>query len=224
MTGTAGVVFHVLNRGVRRMRLFDKPSDYEAFLHLLAKAQQRVPVRCLSYCLMPNHFHFVLRPDADGDLSRFMFWLTTTHSVRWNAWRDQTGTGHVYQGRFKAFPIYQDGHFLRVCRYVERNALRAGLVARAEHWQWSSLAQRTGVDRAVGLADWPIPRPSDWLTLVQSENAADVRDVRQSLIRNAPYGPEDWRRQMAAILGLESSMKPEGRPRHERSSPGSPEG
>lgn len=194
------------------MGLFNEASDYEAFLKLFAKAQDRVPVRCLAYCIMPNHFHFVLWPLADGDLSRFMFWLTTTHSVRWNAWHGQTGTGHVYQGRFKAFPIYQDGHLFNVCRYVERNPLRAGLVDRAEAWRWSSLAQVCGRTGPVTLSEWPVPRPADWPSLVQSGLESDIAEIRNSVARNAPYGPNDWCLQVATQLGLQSALRREGRP------------
>jgi putative transposase len=206
------MVFHVLNRGVRRLGLFDHPGDYRAFLQLVGDAQQRVPVRCLSYCVMPNHFHFVLWPKADGDLSRFMFWLTTTHSMRWHVWRGTSGTGHVYQGRYKAFPIQQDTHFHRVCRYVERNPLRAGLVPRAEAWTWSSLAQRCGSRLPIELADWPVPRPDDWLDTVQTESPAETHEVREALVRSAPYGPVGWRERTAVQLGLIKSLHQKGRP------------
>lgn len=206
-------MFHVLNRGVRRLALFDRPGDYRAFLQLVGEAQRRVPVQCLSYCLMPNHFHLVLSPKADGDLSRFMFWLTTTHSMRWHVWHGTSGTGHVYQGRFKAFPTYSDGHFLRVCRYVERNALRAGLVPRAETWPWSSLAQRCGTRLPVELADWPMPRPDNWLDAVQADPENETLAVRSAVCRNTPYGPADWQERIAIQLGLTKSLRPRGRPR-----------
>ncbi len=103
--GTGGLVFHVLNRGVRRMRLFDRDGDYRDFLEIFSAAQRRTPMRCLAYCLMPNHFHLVLWPRHDGDLSQFMFWLTTAHSKRWHGCHGTSGTGHVYQGRFKSLPV-----------------------------------------------------------------------------------------------------------------------
>ena len=212
--GSGGVVFHVLNRGVRRLGLFDHPGDYRAFLQLVAEAQQRTPVRCLSYCLMPNHFHFVLWPSADGDLSKFMFWLSTIHAMRWHVWRGTCGTGHVYQGRFKAFPVHNEGYFLTVCHYVERNALRAGLAPRAEAWPWSSLAQRCGSWLPVQLTDWPVPRPADWLEAVQCDRPSDTEQVRAAVRRSAPYGPPEWQRQIADKLGLKHSLNAEGRPRN----------
>src|SRR5262245_46989162 len=135
--GSAGYIFHVMNRGVQRRRLFDSPADYEAFMTCLTEVQQRIPLRLFSYCVMPNHFHLVVWPTADGELANFMRILTGTHSKRWHAFRGTSGTGAVYQGRYKAFPIQTDPHFLTVCRYVERNPIRAGLSATAASWPWS---------------------------------------------------------------------------------------
>ena len=213
---TAGLVFHVLNRGVRRLQLFDQPEDYEAFLGVLREAQERVPLRCLAYCLMPNHFHFVLWPRTDAELSTFMAWLTTTHSKRWHACRGTSGTGHVYQGRYKAFPVSNDGHFFNVCRYVERNGARAGFVPRPEQWPWSSAAQRTGRACQVSLAEWPIEQPADWIDLIQLEVLDETRELRRAVRRSAPYGPEPWRARIADQLQLASSLVPIGRPRNQK--------
>jgi putative transposase len=212
--GTAGVVFHVLNRGVRRMTLFESPTDYYAFLALLARAQRRVPVSLLSYCLMPNHFHLVLLPEGDRDLSSFMFWLTMLHSLRWHALHGTRGTGPVYQGRFKALPVQTDSHFLRLCRYVERNPLRANLVTRAEAWPWSSLSQRLGLRRPVRLSPWPVEIPHDWTVLVNADRGeSETHEIRQAVRRSVPYGSEGWREQMGTTLGLTGRIRPMGRPK-----------
>jgi len=200
---TGGLVFHVINRGVRRMRLFDQPGDYRSFERLLKDAQERVPLRILAYCLMPNHFHLVLWPSLDGDLTKFMNWLTLTHSKRWHVWRGTTGTGPVYQGRFRAGPVQTDEHLLTVLRYVERNPLRAGLVSKAEEWEWSSLAQRCKKCSVVPLTTWPIPQPNDWSAIVNdSEPAEEIARIRRSVRRNAPYGGPVWTDQVARALGL----------------------
>jgi putative transposase len=194
------------------MRIFGEPDEYAHFLRLVQRAQDRTPVSCLAYCLMPNHFHLVLSPQADGDLSRFMFWLQTTHSKAWHRRNGTNGTGHVYQGRFKSFPICADGHFLRVCRYVERNPLRAALVQRAEDWPWSSLYQRMGHPRPVTLDGWPVDRPAHWLALV-NEGQEDVDAVRQAVRRSAPFGPKVWAEDTARRLTIECALRPRGRPR-----------
>ena len=131
-----GVVYHVMNRGNARAEVFHQPEDYDAFVGLLDDGHQRLPMRVLAWCLMPNHFHLVLWPHHDGDLSRWMQWLLTAHVRRYH--RHYETSGHVWQGRFKAFPIQQDDHLLTVLRYVERNPLQAGLVERAEARRWSS--------------------------------------------------------------------------------------
>src|SRR3954447_22808619 len=163
-----GMVFHVLNRAVGRGRLFGKAADYAAFFRVVEEVQQRLPTRIVAYCAMSNHWHFVLWPREDGELSEFMRLLTVTHTQRWHAHHHTAGTGPLYQGRFKSFPIQRDEHLLAVCRYVERNALRAGLVERAEEWRWSSLWQRQRGDGKVPLAAWPPPLPSGWLDHVNA--------------------------------------------------------
>jgi putative transposase len=85
-------------------------------------------MRILAYCVIPNHFHLVLWPHQDGALSEFMRWLTMTHTQRWHAAHQTAGTGPMYQGRFKSFPVQSDDHFYSVCRNVEPNPLRAKLV------------------------------------------------------------------------------------------------
>lgn len=155
------VIYHVLNRGNARAEVFHKPDDYAAFQELLGKATERVPVRVLAWCLMPNHFHLVLWPRAEGDLGRFMQWLLTSHVRRYH--RHYHTSGHVWQGRFKAFPVQGDEHLLTLVRYVERNPLRAQLVRKAESWSWSSLHARRQPQPPAWLVAGPVRRPTNWL-------------------------------------------------------------
>jgi putative transposase len=216
---TGGLAYHVLNRAVGRSALFEKDADYAAFERVLEEAWSRLRTRILCYCLMPNHWHMVLWPRADRELSEFMRRLTVTHTQRWHANRHTAGTGPVYQGRFKSFPIQRDHHLLRVCRYVERNALRAALVERAEEWRWSSLwRRRSGEADAQAIllppAKWPVSPPRDWLAAVnRAEAAQELEALQRSVRRGTPYGQATWQRRTAARLGLESSMRPIGRPR-----------
>ena len=111
-----GLVYHVLNRANARLAIFSKDGDYEAFERVLAEAHERFGTRVLAYCILPNHWHLVIWPERDGELSRFIGWLTLTHTQRWHAHYHNTGSGHLYQGRFKSFPVQEDEHFLTVCR------------------------------------------------------------------------------------------------------------
>jgi len=122
-------IYHALNRGNGRSVIFHKEGDYEAFENVLAEGLVRYPCRILSSQLMPNHWHFVLQPTEDGGMSNFLRWVTLTHMMRYHAHYQTAGEGHVYQGRFKSFPVQDDGHFRVLCRYVERNAQRAELRA-----------------------------------------------------------------------------------------------
>lgn len=212
-TGSAGVVFHVMNRGVRRWRLFDSDLEYQVCLQILGEALERHPAEMFAYCLMPNHFHLVVRPVEDGQLSKLMQWFSGTHSRRWHLRRGTTGTGSVYQGRFKAFPVQTDDHFLTVCRYVERNPLRALLVANAEDWRWSSLSHRTRhLTSPFRLAEWPVECPSDWMTFVNAhEPNSEIARLRQSLGSNVPFGAESWVEWVAPTLGLRSKQGRRGR-------------
>jgi putative transposase len=211
--GTAGVPFHVLNRGVRRLALFQDAADYRTFLFCATAALQKVPVRLLAYCVMPNHFHLVVQPTEDGQLSAFMKRLEGTHSKRWHSQRQTAGTGAVYQGRFKAFPIQSDRHFYTVCRYVERNALRAGLVKKAEDWPWGSLGQHGNNCQGIPLSPWPIVQPSDWTSLVNAdESGPDANLVRESVATGRPFGDPHWTVATALDLRTYCSLRPRGRP------------
>lgn len=221
-----GLVYHVLNRANGRVTLFRKPADYDAFERVLEEACQRYPLPILTYCVMPNHWHFVVWPPAGADrlVSEFFRWLTVTHTQRWHAHHHTSGTGHLYQGRFKSFPVQEDDHFLTLARYVDRNALRANLVARAEKWPFSGLARRLrGGPAAKLLARWPVPLPRAWNDHVnEPQSEAELAAIRQSVVRGTPFGDESWRDAKIAELGLESTLRPPGRPRKALRAPGGP--
>lgn len=181
-------------------------------MNLMREENEKVPMRPAGYCLMTNHFHLVLWPFHDGDLSRWMRWLMTSHVRRYHRYYDSSG--HVWQGRFKAFPIQNDDYYLTVLRYVERNPLRADMVARSQDWEWSSLkpTARSGPD---GLpSDGPVPKRSQWTRFVNGvETNAELDVLRRSVARGTPFGDETWQQSTAVQLGLESSLRPRGRPR-----------
>lgn len=221
-----GGYYHVLNRGNGRRRIFAHDGDYDAFCRVLAEAAGRYPVGVLAYCLMPKHWHLLVRPAGDGDLPAFMRWLMVTHVRRHHAAHGTRGGGHVYQGRYRSFPVQGDAHFLAVARYVEANAARARLAADPAGWPWGSLAARraTAASRraaadpsgrfAVPLADWPVDRPRRWRAAVAARaRPADLAALRTCVARHRPFGTPDWVRATAARLGLEQAIRPVGRPR-----------
>ncbi len=213
---TGGLAYHVLNRRVGRLPLFEQPGDYAAFEKILQEAHSRTGIRIVAYYLMPNHWHLLLWPKEDGELSEVMRWVTVTHMQRWHAHRHTTGSGPVYQGRFKSFPVQNDEHFVTVARYVERNAVRAKLVARAEEWQWCSFWRWVQNDSRLTefLAEWPMERPRQWLQWAnETERESELEDLRSSAQRGRPFGNEEWATRIAKQLGLESAFRQRGRPR-----------
>jgi REP-associated tyrosine transposase len=210
---SGGYVYHVLNRAVGRARLFESDADYEAFVRVLGAAPRIVPMRLLAWCLMPNHWHLLVWPRKDGDLSEYLRWVSVTHTQRWHAAHGTAGTGPLYQGRFKSFPVQSDEHYWTVCRYVERNPLRANLVRSAAKWRWSSLAERSTTNGGL-LAEGPAPLPRRWAAWVErAESPLELMALRRSLARGAPFGSETWQKQTALRLGLGSSLRPRGRPK-----------
>ena len=211
----AGYCYHVINRGNRKARIFHQAEDYAQFLAALHLAQQRVEVPILAACLMPNHFHLVVRPAADDDFGAWSRWLFTTH-VRWHHAKYQT-SGHIWQGRYKAFLIQEDHHLLTVMRYVERNALRANLVARAEDWEWGSLAWRSARSPPAMITSSPVPLPSYWRHLVnEPQSTAELEAIRTCVNRQRPFGEPEWVERRSSELGIEQTLKDFGRPRRDR--------
>jgi putative transposase len=183
-----GYCYHVLNRGNGRAMVLHKDDDFRAFLNIIAEASVRHPMRILAFCLMQNHHHFALWPNGARDLSRWMHWLLTTHVRRYE--RHYHTSGHIWQGRFKAFPVQEDDHLRVLLRYIERNPLRAGLVERAEDWPWSSLHQSpSSVGALIRLDPGPAPRGTDWIEAVNAPMfESDVALVRESIRRDRPLG------------------------------------
>lgn len=196
----------MLNRGNGRATVFQSADEYRDFIGLLDEARQQHPVDLLAFCLMPNHFHLVTRVEAASHLSALMQWWLTSHVRRHH--RRHSSSGHVWQGRFKSFPVQEDGHLLTVLRYVLLNPVRASLCRTPWAWRWSSL----WFDSMVTA--WPVSPPTDlrrWLTV--GSDLEDVDAVRASVRRGTPFGDRHWRVEAATEWRLESTLRPRGRPR-----------
>lgn len=204
-------VYHVLNRGNSKQEVFLKEQDYRAFLNLAHESLGRFAIELYAYCLMPNHFHFVLKCYEAEHLSQWMQWLMTAHVRRYH--KHYKGSGHVWQGRYKSFLIQKDEHLLTVLRYVEANPLRAGFVSVAHLWDWSSHKGRLGMISDDLLSDPPVEMPQrwdDWVQRAIGEGELDV--IRRSVNRQSPYGDSDWQKMIIKKFGLESTIRPRGRP------------
>lgn len=210
-----GYVYHVLNRANGRLRIFRKYDDFLAFEQILAEAIGQFDMRLCGYCIMNDHWHLLLWPRRAGDLSDFMRWLTLTHTQRYHASHRTSGIGHLYQGRFKSFPVQDDGHYLTILRYIEASPLRAGLVKSAGDWDWSSLAIRKGAESFFELSKGPMKLPARWEKLVNKlQSPKNLEGLQKSFQRGAPFGDTDWQTITARKMKLESTMRPVGRPRN----------
>lgn len=215
-TDVGNYCYHIINRANARLAIFFKETDYFLFEQVLEEAKKKYDMRIIAYILMPNHFHLVLYPKNDGDLAKFMQWLTLTHTQRWHQQKNTRGTGHLYQGRYKSFLIEEDNHLLSVIHYVERNALRAKLIKKAENWKFCSLWRRLyGKDQQKKLlSKWPILEPKDYLSFINIPPSKEEEGkIRLSVLKGKPYGNDDWSMNIIKKFGLESTIRLSWRPK-----------
>jgi putative transposase len=211
--GTAGIVHHVMNRANRRDVIFFNDLDFAAFERVLFQAKSRFQIPLFGFVVMPNHWHLIVQPTEDHQLSQFMHWLTMTHTQRWHRDHGTSGSGSLYQGRYKALPVQSERYFLTLARYVERNPVRAGLVDRAENWNWSSAWHVFNLCDQGRLDGWPLTRPVNWFDLVnEPQHQIDLSKVREAITRSRPLGEARWVRTTAGKFGLERTIRPQGRP------------
>jgi putative transposase len=213
-----GFVQHVLNRGDHRETLFYTADDFILFLSLIAEAACRVPMRILAYCIMRNHFHLLLWPYVGDDLPRFMHMLMVLHINRHRYRHPPESPGHIYQSRYTNVIVEHGRSIVSVAKYIECNAMNAGLVRRAEAYPWSSASPlATHPDRPV-LSAWPIQKPHDWLILLNLRTpASELKRIQRSAARGAPYGSPAWTARVVKEFGLEHTMRGQGRPSAEES-------
>ncbi len=167
-----GKFYHVLNRANARFKIFQEDADYALFECVLIEAARKFAIDILSETTMTNHFHLVVYSRKDHELSKFMHWLSTTFIQRWHRKHNTIGTGHLFQGRYKSFPLKDERHLLQVLMYVDGNAVRAGLVEKAQDWRWSSVWIRSYGDthQKNMLSPIPIELPINYLYLVNDKN------------------------------------------------------
>ena len=157
-------------------------------MRVVGETWEIVPLPFFAMVATPNHWHFVVQPETSDHVSEVVRRLTVMHTMRWHAHDKTGGTGHLYQGRFKSFPIQTDGHLLTVMRYVERNAVRANFIELAEDWQWSppyARLHRADECRWQFPDDPPLPRNwRSWANKVETE--AELNSLRRSVKRGLP--------------------------------------
>lgn len=209
-----------MNRSAKQLTLFDRPAEYDMFLDVLAEAGAVCPIRLLEYCVMPNHWHLLVWPERDDQVTRFMRWVTGVHAQRWRRARGQTGKGAVYQGRYRWVAVQGGQHYDIARRYIQQNPVRARLVDCPGDWPWSSASSESVAVRPA-LAQGPLSPDAHQLSdrLLTDEVAGQMR---ASLKSGQPFGNPQWSKTLEVrkwlMAVLEAHSKPLGAGRIENTS------
>lgn len=213
-----GEIYHCINRAVGRQTIFKEDKDYKRFESILQEVVDITDMHILAYSIMPTHFHLVLSPENDGELSNFMKRITVTHTQRYRAITQTVGYGPIYQGRYKSFIIQNNIHLLTVLRYVERNPLTARLVQDVLRWKYGSVYRRyMGTDEEKRLlSTWVCDEPKNYLQhLAQPFTTKEIRKITQSEVKGIPFGDDDYILKIVKKYGLISTLRKRGRPKKE---------
>ncbi|MBF0274624.1 MAG: transposase [Nitrospinae bacterium] len=209
-----GVPHHITQRGNRRADVFFTDADKNAYLELLQKYSQQNNVEILAYCLMTNHIHLIAIPEAEDGLHRVLKPLHMRYAQRVN--RQKGWIGHFWQGRFFSSPL-DDAYLWASLRYVERNPVRAGIVAQAEDYRWSSAAAHCGkckdpiltkdtewLKRLEAIDDW-----SSWLSIKDEQDKVEV--LRTYIMKGLPCGSDKFILSLEKRTGRNLKYRKQGR-------------
>ncbi|OQB75997.1 MAG: Transposase IS200 like protein [Planctomycetes bacterium ADurb.Bin126] len=194
-----GMPHHVTQRGNRRANVFFDDGDRRRYLLLLEDYARKYGLAVWAYCLMTNHVHFVAVPASEAALGRS---FRDSHQA-YSSWlnRRLSESGHLWQGRFFS-SVLDDAHLWACVRYVERNPVRAGLVARAEDWPWSSAAAHCGRRTDPLLSPIQMPWPvADWTDYLRTEDEKMVEAIRRQTMTGRPSGGDGFIAQLEGLLG-----------------------
>jgi len=207
---------HITQRGNRRQQTFFGEDDYRAYMDLMKQWSARHGLRIWAYCLMPNHVHLVVVPRSEESLCRGIGEAhrryTRLVNFREN-WR-----GHLWQGRFASF-VMDDLYLLAATRYIERNPVRARLVACAEDWPWSSAAGHVlGKADLLAEGEWLREATAGWVCtwgeyLGQMDDATTAQRLRRHENTGRPLGEELFLKRLGGLLGRNLVPGKGGRPK-----------
>jgi len=200
--------YHVIHRGAARPALFTTPREYREFLAILREGLTRHHVPLVAYIILPTHWHLLLGPTGTTSLSRLLHWVTTTHAVRFRLRRKTAQEDPVYLGRFDSQSVDAPGSLVRICRHVERHALTAGLVRRAQDWPWGSLADRRRDEPAMPLSGSSFLVSDTWLDHVNAV-AIDTEQLHCGDASEPPGFGAERRDQPVRMIGRADQHQPD---------------
>jgi len=184
-------VYHVTSRGNARSDIFHSDSDREAFLKIFAAVVRRFNWQCHAYCLMDNHYHLLIET-PDGNLSKGMRQLNGVYTQKYN-WQN-TKTGHVFQGRYKAILVEKDSYLLELCRYVVLNPVRAKMAEKPAQWKWSSYLF------TAGMRNRPEYLNTDWLLGFFSSKLSEAQKLYRRFVKDGIGLKSPWEELQGQIL------------------------
>jgi REP element-mobilizing transposase RayT len=204
-----GAVYHVMMRGNEKARFFYGQKDYELFLETLSQAQERFGIDIHAYCLMPNHVHLAVKT-PQGNLSRFMAWLQTTFTVRYN--RNHKRSGHLFQGRYRAEIVGGSDYGRWLIQYIHLNPIRSraggslhytGRLKELNDFPWSSHRDYAGlrVERKELNQEWL----HEWGHHPAQARKAYLKDIQRQI---GSRDPLDWKTkvEMGLVAGNQDLM------------------
>lgn len=185
-----GLPHHVTQRGNRRQPTFFCNDDYQAYIDLMSGWCGKCHVEIWAYCLMPNHVHIIAVPETEDGLARAIGEAHRRYTRRINSrekWR-----GHLWQERFASFPM-DESHLLAAARYVEMNPVAAGIVARPEEYQWSSVqAHLAGVNDKLAKVEPLLSMIGNWRGFLSLSSEEEMNVFRKHERSGRPLGQETF--------------------------------
>ena len=182
-----GQIIHVCNRAAQQSKMFFNEFDYRQVIKALGEALAKHPVDLFAFCLMPNHWHMLLRSKKPMAISKMLHWFSTTQAIRWRKINDTSGYGAVYQNRFRSHPVLGSAAFLIVARYIERNPVCANLCQKAADWRWSSAS----LINQIPIHPWPVPKPKEWNRFLEQKISEEtLRQIQAAKRSYEPFGEE----------------------------------
>ncbi len=216
-----GFVYYVVCRGLDGLVLFNSKAECETFEGILRESVMKWEPRVLAFALHASEWHILAMPRKDGDLSRWIAWVTSVHSMRNKSLRAGTASNGLYERRFRSFPVQDNERLIDAILWIESGFT----VAEAAEGEDASktgahgMIQSSYSTRILTVSrDWislpPVALPADWSERVlQGLNRGSAEQIVNSIDRGAPYGDAAWVTKMATRFKLESTLRPRGRPR-----------